>query len=96
MFCEHLKKKLFHQIIKQFLICRLYLLIDANDEYDQEFIRMKEEGQISKMARMVEDLEKAKSYVEECKRLLADKKRQVVYQNIYYFFFLHFSYNLSI
>ena len=38
---------------------------------------MKEEGQKSKLAKMTEDLEKAKSYVEECKRLLADKKRQV-------------------
>ena len=53
------------------------IYIETTDEYDQEFIRMKEEGQKSKLAKMTEDLEKAKNYVEECKRLLADKKRQV-------------------
>ncbi len=45
---------------------------------------MKEEGQKSKLAKMTEDLEKAKSYVEECKRLLADKKRQVYLMIINY------------
>jgi dynein heavy chain len=47
------------------------------DEYDQEFTRMRDESQKSKQAKMTDDLEKAKHMVEECKRLLAEKKKQV-------------------
>ena len=38
---------------------------------------MKEESQKSKQAKMVEDLEKARAIVDECKRSLAEKKKQV-------------------
>ncbi len=38
---------------------------------------MREESQKSKLAKMSEDLEKAKYIVEECKRLLTEKKKQV-------------------
>lgn len=38
---------------------------------------MQEEGKKSRLAKMAEDLEKAKNYVEDCKIKLADKKRQV-------------------
>lgn len=49
---------------------------ETSDEYDEEFTRMKEEGQKSRVSKMLEDHEKAKSYVEECKARLSDKKRQ--------------------
>lgn len=38
---------------------------------------MREESQKSKQAKMVEDLEKAKHIVEDCKRILSEKKKQV-------------------
>ena len=38
---------------------------------------MRDESQKSKQAKMADDLEKAKHVVEECKRSLADKKKQV-------------------
>ena len=47
------------------------------DEYDVEFNRMRDESEKSKMAKMNEDLEKAKHLVEECKKALVEKKRQV-------------------
>ena len=52
------------------------LNLETHDEYDDEFERMKEEGQKSRLTKMVEDLEKAKNFVEDCKMKLADKKRQ--------------------
>lgn len=53
------------------------LNMETADEYDEEFTRMKEEGKKARLAKMNEDYEKAKSYVEECKYKLADKKKQV-------------------
>ena len=51
--------------------------LEQNDEYDKEFIRMRDESQKSKQAKMSDDLEKAKHVVEEWKRSLAEKKKQV-------------------
>lgn len=47
------------------------------DEFDIEFNRMRDESEKSKMAKMNEELEKAKHQVEECKKALVEKKRQV-------------------
>lgn len=38
---------------------------------------MRDESQKSKQAKMIEDLEKAKHVVEDCKRVLVEKKKQV-------------------
>lgn len=53
------------------------LLNEELDEYDKEFLKMKEEGQRSKQAKMNEDLEKAKNTFEESKRQLADRRKAV-------------------
>jgi hypothetical protein len=53
------------------------LSMETADEYDEDFARMKEEGQKARIAKMNEEYEKARSYVEECKNKLSDKKKQV-------------------
>ena len=50
-----------------------------SDEYDQEFARMREESQKSRQSKLMDELEKAKNLVEDYKRSLVDKKRQVSY-----------------
>lgn len=54
-------------------------LLNSNetDEFDIEFNRMRDESEKSKMAKMNEDFDKAKIQVEECKKALVEKKRQV-------------------
>lgn len=47
------------------------------DEYDKEFLKMKEDGQKFKQAKMNEELERAKNIVEESRRQLSERKRQV-------------------
>jgi dynein heavy chain len=50
---------------------------DNNDEYDKEFNRMREESFKNKQQKMAEEHERAKQTVEESKRLMTDKKKQV-------------------
>jgi hypothetical protein len=47
------------------------------DEHDQEFLKMKEESEKNRFTKMVDELEKYKNQVEECKRSLVEKKKQV-------------------
>jgi hypothetical protein len=44
---------------------------------------MRDESQKSYQAKMADDLEKAKHNVEECKRILLEKKKQVNKLNFY-------------
>jgi dynein heavy chain len=54
------------------------LLLDEElDEYDREFVRMKEESLKSKQSKLLEELEQARHVVEDCKRALTDKRKQV-------------------
>ena len=50
---------------------------DEFDEYDNEFMKMKEESEKNKHSRMIEELDKYTNAVDECKRNLSDKKKQV-------------------
>ena len=59
------------------MILRFCLCFKAEeDEYDREFNRMREESLKSKQAKLFEELEQAKHVVEECKRLLGEKRKQ--------------------
>lgn len=49
------------------------------DEYDREFTRMKEESLKSKQSKLLEELEQARHAVEDCKRALSDKRKQVIF-----------------
>ena len=51
---------------------------DEFDEYDREFIRMREKSMKSKQAKLTEELDRAKHAVDECKRFLVDKRKQVI------------------
>lgn len=55
---------------------RSLLLEEETDEYDVEFARMKEESLKSKQLKLQNELDSARNSVEDCKRLLADKRRQ--------------------
>jgi hypothetical protein len=52
-------------------------ILDDLDDYDHEFLKMKEESERNKFGRMMEELEKYKNTVEECKKNLAEKRKQV-------------------
>ena len=69
-------------------LCFLILIqTEVLDEYDKEFLRMRDESQKSYQAKMTDDFEKAKHNVEECKRVLLEKKKQVkkFYCFVFYF-----------
>ena len=53
------------------------LLNEEPDEYDREFIKMKEDCQKTRQARMIEELEKIRHLYEECKKNLGEKRKQV-------------------
>jgi hypothetical protein len=65
----------------------IFFQIEVLDEYDKEFLRMRDESQKSYQAKMADDLEKAKHNVEECKRVLLEKKKQV--NDIKFFTYKH-------
>lgn len=51
----------------------------GDDDYDKEFNRMREESFKNKQAKMAEEYEKAKQIVEESKKIIVDKRKQVEY-----------------
>jgi dynein heavy chain len=48
-----------------------------DDDYDKEFNRMREESFKNKQAKMAEEFEKAKLIVEESKKIIVEKRKQV-------------------
>ena len=56
------------------------LLSEEPDDYDKEFIKMKEDCQKTRQARMMEELEKIRHLYEECKKNLSEKRKQVCAQ----------------
>ncbi len=73
-----LNGKLFFLNIKlNKLLLKTEFLTEELDDYDKEFIKMKEDGQKSKQAKMNEEFERTTHVIEDCKRLLLERRKAI-------------------